>query len=149
MDKKQFGKRLERLRKRSGKTQTEISRNFTFTQGLYSAYERGKNEPSLANVIQIADYYKMSLDELIERGFTPGQNSVAFEAPTEELSDLLEHVAMMLRVDDKRKAMKGMQNVLRTLRMLLSEDTKREDLIEAVLNLTRGTSWKKANSQEK
>lgn len=58
--------------------QHRVSRNLTRQQiadllGIsvrtYQTYETGTREPSLSNLVKIADFYKISLDELIGRRF--------------------------------------------------------------------------------
>ncbi len=58
--------------------QQRISRNFTRQQiadlvgiGLraYQTYETGTREPSITSLIKIADFYNISLDELVGREF--------------------------------------------------------------------------------
>ncbi len=58
--------------------QHRVSKNFTRQQiadllgiGLraYQTYETGTREPSITSLIKIADYYNISLDELVGRQF--------------------------------------------------------------------------------
>lgn len=58
---------LKELRKDSKKTQTQLAEELNITQRTYSNYETGTREPSIDTLINIADYYKISLDILTGR----------------------------------------------------------------------------------
>lgn len=58
--------------------QHRVSRNFTRQQiadllevslRTYQTYETGTREPNISNLVKIADFYNISLDELIGRKF--------------------------------------------------------------------------------
>ncbi len=58
--------------------QQRVSRNFTRQQiadlleislRAYQTYETGTREPSINSLIKIADFYNISLDELVDRQF--------------------------------------------------------------------------------
>lgn len=58
---------LKELRQTSGKTQKQIAEELNITDRTYGHYETGKREPSIDKLIDIADYYKISLDILTGR----------------------------------------------------------------------------------
>ncbi len=58
---------LKELRKNNNMTQTEIAKILNISQRTYSNYETGSREPSIDTLIEIADYYKISLDYLTGR----------------------------------------------------------------------------------
>ena len=62
---------------RGNKTQTEISKNLNIPQTTYSNYENGISEPNIKKLIEIADYYKVSLDYLCEHK-TPYQQDLGY-----------------------------------------------------------------------
>lgn len=45
----------------------KLSMNTGISQGLISEYKSGKKEPTLQNLIKIADYLDVSLDRLVGR----------------------------------------------------------------------------------
>ena len=58
---------LKQLRQKSGKTQKQIAQELNITDRTYGHYETGKREPSIDTLIDIADYYQISLDILTGR----------------------------------------------------------------------------------
>ena len=62
-----FQKRLIELRKINGLTQRKVAEHLQISQPSYIRYENGKSEPTLANLIKLADYFDVSLDYLLGR----------------------------------------------------------------------------------
>lgn len=62
-----IGNRLKLLRTEKGLSQEEISSVLNITRQAYSSWERGEFEPSLEMINKIADYFKVTVDFLIER----------------------------------------------------------------------------------
>jgi transcriptional regulator with XRE-family HTH domain len=65
-----IGVNLKNLRKRTGKSQEELSSDINLTRSTYSGYENGVAEPSIHTLIQIADYYKIDLNTLVRKDFS-------------------------------------------------------------------------------
>jgi len=65
-----IGSNLKLLRKRTGKSQEELSSDIKLTRSTYSGYENGVAEPSIHTLIQIADYYKIDLNILVRKDFS-------------------------------------------------------------------------------
>ena len=65
-----IGVNLKLLRKRTGKSQEELSSDIKLTRSTYSGYENGVAEPSIHTLIQIADYYKIDLNTLVRKNFS-------------------------------------------------------------------------------
>lgn len=63
-----FSARLKEVRKSRGKTQAETAEylGFKSLRG-YQLYEEGKNEPSLARLIALADLFDVTTDYLLGR----------------------------------------------------------------------------------
>ena len=63
-----FSVRLREVRMNRGKTQAETAEYLGF-KGLrgYQYYEEGKNEPNIARLIALADFFDVSLDYLMGR----------------------------------------------------------------------------------
>lgn len=59
---------LKRLREERRLTQKEIATHLHKSVQAYSQYELGKREPDIDTLIKLADYYQLSLDNLIGRG---------------------------------------------------------------------------------
>ena len=71
--------RLAELRRQKGVTQMKLSLDMNITQKMISAYERGKNEPSIDMLKRMAAYFNTSVDYLV--GFTD------IKIPIDKISD--------------------------------------------------------------
>lgn len=56
---------LSFLRKNKALTQLEIAGEVGLSQKVISTYERGDREPTLKNLIKIAEYFSVSIDDLL------------------------------------------------------------------------------------
>ena len=72
-----FAEHLQSLRKKSGVSQVALAEKIGISWRAYQTYERGEREPSLSTLIALADFYDLSLDELVcrERGSAPAAES--------------------------------------------------------------------------
>lgn len=63
-----FSVRLREIRMSQGKTQAETA-EYLGLKALrgYQYYEEGKNEPNIARLIALADFFEVSLDYLMGR----------------------------------------------------------------------------------
>ena len=66
-----FSEHLFILREQRGLTQKEIAKELGISTLTYQRYEYGDREPKLSALIALADFYKMSLDELVCREWQP------------------------------------------------------------------------------
>ena len=60
--------RITHLRKEKHMSQISLAMKLNLSQKMISAYENGKNEPSIATLKQLADIFNTSVDYLI--GYT-------------------------------------------------------------------------------
>ena len=63
----EFGKNLRYLREMENLKQSELAEKLGVTQRKVSYWETEKVEPSLADLWKIADFFNISVDELIGR----------------------------------------------------------------------------------
>ena len=56
---------LKKLRKQRKLTQRELADALHISQTSVSKYERGESEPDLAIVIEMADYFGVTVDEFV------------------------------------------------------------------------------------
>lgn len=63
--------RLKELRKAKGISQLKLAIDLNTNQNTISRYETGEREPSIGELIRIADYFNVSLDYLLERTNDP------------------------------------------------------------------------------
>lgn len=58
---------LKELRKEKHQTQTEIAEILHVSQKTYCNYEKGKREPNIETLIDMANYFRVSIDFLVGR----------------------------------------------------------------------------------
>lgn len=62
-----FSESLLQLRKTRGLKQQEVADGLKISLRAYQYYERGEREPQVSLLIRMADYFDVSLDELVGR----------------------------------------------------------------------------------
>ncbi len=62
-----FAEQLKDLREEHGVTQTVLAREIGVSKGLISLWENGLREPTLSNLVALADYFDVPLDYLTGR----------------------------------------------------------------------------------
>lgn len=67
-DIKKFGAYISRLRKKADMTQSELAEQLNLTRQAISKYECGDSFPDISILIEIADVFNITLDELISSG---------------------------------------------------------------------------------
>lgn len=70
-----FSERLKNLRKTRMIPQKYIAEYLGISVSAYQYYEAGKNEPSIARLIMLADLFNVSIDYLVGRTENPLVNS--------------------------------------------------------------------------
>ncbi len=63
----QFSDSLKTMRKQSDKKQREVAAYLGINIRTYQNYEGGQSEPSISQLIKLADLFMVSLDELVGR----------------------------------------------------------------------------------
>ena len=63
--------RLKKLRKEKGISQLKLALDLNTNQNTISRYETGEREPSIKDLIRIADYFNISVDYLLGRTDNP------------------------------------------------------------------------------
>ena len=64
---KRFQEALIEQRKLNRLTQREVAKRLGISQPSYIRYEKGKAEPSLENLVKLADLFDVSVDYLLGR----------------------------------------------------------------------------------
>ncbi len=59
-------KNIKYLRQKKGLTQKEIAQHLKVRANTYSCYECGKTEPNTENIVRLARYFEVSIDDLLE-----------------------------------------------------------------------------------
>ena len=62
--KESFGERLRYLREEKGVGQVQMARDIDVGKSVISAWELDKCEPTLGNLVRLAEYFDVSLDWL-------------------------------------------------------------------------------------
>lgn len=63
--------RLKQLRKKHKISQLKLAMDLGVSQNTISRYESGKREADYATLVQLADYFNVSIDYLLERTDNP------------------------------------------------------------------------------
>ena len=66
-----FPENLLQLRLARGLSQRELAKELSISLPSYQRYEYGQREPQLSTLVAIADFYGLSLDELVCRERRP------------------------------------------------------------------------------
>lgn len=66
--------RLKEIRISKGISQLKLAMDLNMNQNTISRYETGDREPGIRELIQIADYFNISVDYLLERTDDPKMN---------------------------------------------------------------------------
>jgi len=61
--------KLKFYREKLNLSQSEIANKLGIKQTTYSSYETGRNEPDIAMLINLANFFHISIDELVEREY--------------------------------------------------------------------------------
>ena len=64
---KKLGENLKDWREGAGLTQLKLAKITGIHQSMISRWEAGTNLPSIRDLIVLADFYHISLDELVDR----------------------------------------------------------------------------------
>ena len=62
-----FQEHLLELRQTHGFSQKEVAKAIDISLPSYQRYEYGSREPTLSTLVALADFYKITLDELVCR----------------------------------------------------------------------------------
>ena len=85
-----FSKNLSRLRKHSKLTQYQLAEKLGFSRGQIANYEQGQREPDYETLWKIADFFNVSVDELLGRDKkNPSDDFEAFMFDDKEAFDAL------------------------------------------------------------
>lgn len=69
-----IGLRLRRIRKQKGISQKELAEKIHVQRQTVSSYERGISTPDIYILIAMADYFGISMDELVGRRWKKKEN---------------------------------------------------------------------------
>ncbi|NLC17406.1 MAG: helix-turn-helix transcriptional regulator [Clostridiales bacterium] len=72
---KEFGKKLKELREKFGLFQSDLAKEMEVAQNTISNWEKGKSEPSIEQIIKLAEIFNTTPNEL--QGFENPKNNIS------------------------------------------------------------------------
>ena len=118
--------RIKEIRKERGVSQTQAARDLNLTQVTYNRYENGLREPPSVVLIAMADYFHVTVDEILGR---PAPD-VAHEQENDEVATMREQLRRSpdtrLLFDAARKATP--EHIRAAAAMLKALEPKEDDL---------------------
>lgn len=81
---KQFGNNIARCRSALGLSQSEAAARLNMPQSTYSGYESGTRKVPLSVIVQIADFYNVTPDDLINSDLSSPAADAFSLSPLEE-----------------------------------------------------------------
>lgn len=87
--------KLKELRENAGKTMKEVARDLNIKYTTYITYEKGTYEPSLQTLKDLAEYFHVTVSELIDDA--NNETSILYEAKKRQDEEELARYLEMLR----------------------------------------------------
>lgn len=84
--------RLKELRKQKHISQTDLAKALNMKQTTISSYEKGKTQPPIEVLIDIANYFNVSLDYLLERQY---ENKIDLASLSETKQNIIKMVTQL------------------------------------------------------
>ena len=82
-----FGDVIKALRTKAGLSQKKLANALGVSQQAVARWEIDNYAPTADTLAKIADYFGVTIDYLLERSATPGQNYIDFPVGYETLTD--------------------------------------------------------------
>ena len=114
-----FAEALYKIRKSRGITQTEMSEALGISQQAYYAYEKGKSEPSLENLVRISFILNCSIDLLLQKN-----NLIGDEKDQLEYAKKFAEEIRALEGNEKLQQSENLSSTLKALKELVKVATK-------------------------
>lgn len=103
--------KLKELRNKIGISQKEVAQKVGINYSMYNRYENGLNEPDLATVIKLADFFGVSVDTLLghecemldKRKLSKEQNEIVDLALKFNLKQQYDALGYMRRINEENK----------------------------------------------
>lgn len=100
-----FGNNLEKIRKEHKISQSKLGSALGITQQMISSYEKNISSPNIESLIRLADYFCLSVDELIGHTVVSTNDSTSSKARFDQLFDTL-------TAEDKERCLIILQTLL-------------------------------------
>ena len=114
-----FKDSLKKLRVRNNLSQTELAEKLNVKQYVISSWEIGRSEPSINQLIILADIFKVPTDYLLDKDVIIVSSEVEFNiVPTEMVKDAIdefEECIDNIRQNCSNEQKKEISNILKSL----------------------------------
>lgn len=121
---------LKELRKEKKLTQIELASKLNISQKSYSNWESGKSEPTLDNIIKLAEFLNVSVDKLLGVKIEDNQTAIGmFELLEEYLDDQCDNISF-LESDYRAGYEQALEDVSEFVSDLASEDFSLQDMYD-------------------
>lgn len=84
--------RLKVLRESKGLTQSELTKKFNINQGNYSRYESGTLIPTTDTLIQLSEFYNVSIDYILGLDKSSKDVKIQLDLISEYINNLKENL---------------------------------------------------------
>ncbi len=85
-----FGKNIKKIRGVKGLSQQAFADIFSLKRGTLGAYEEGRSEPKIDTVIKVANYFSISIDDMLTKNITVNQLLSFNEGITTDINQVVE-----------------------------------------------------------
>lgn len=109
-----FGENLERIRKKNKISQSKLGSALGITQQMISSYEKNISSPNIDCLIRLADYFHVSVDELIGHTVVPSADTPTSKVIFDQMFDTLS-------AEDKERCLLIIQTLLLDRNMSMEE----------------------------
>lgn len=92
-----FSKKLKEVRINNKLSQKQIAEQMNISQQAYAKWESGKNSPSLATLEKVANFFNLSIEELLSDGTVSLDNLLKAETITYQGKTLSEEDAFKVK----------------------------------------------------
>jgi len=84
-----FGNNLEKIRKEHKISQSKLGNALGITQQMISSYEKNISSPNIESLIRLADYFHVSVDDLIGHTVVTSDDAKSSKARFDQLFESL------------------------------------------------------------
>ena len=105
-----ISKNFRKLRLFKGLNQTDFAELFSISRSSVGSYEEGRAEPKLETLLKVADYFKLTVDEIIRKELTVNQIA-RFENPIPKSKNLDQ---IDKKIDELNKKISRIETLLKT-----------------------------------
>ena len=114
-----FGETLKRLRQRNNISQDELAKKLNVKQYVISSWEIGRSEPSINQLIELSNIFKVPTDYLLDKDIIMVSSEDEFNIVTNEMVkdsiDDFEECIEKIRNNCSNEQKKEISNILKSL----------------------------------